>query len=76
MEKTTRTMTSDLVIVADGQNSVVRQKLLKEDGEPPFVGYIVWRGTVPEQDVSERTKRLFGDHRFNVFAMSKGYIGG
>ena len=70
-----RTVHADLVIVADGQNSVIRDKFMPGQKAQPYSGYVVWRGTVPEKDVSEATRTLF-DKRFNVFAMSRGYIGG
>ena len=73
--KESRTLHADLVIVADGQNSIIREKFMPDHGEQPCAGYVVWRGTVPEQDVSEATRKLFDD-RFNNFAMSRGYIGG
>ena len=66
---------ADLVIVADGQNSIIRQKLMPDRTEQPYSGYVAWRGTVPEQDVSDRTRKLF-DNRFNAFAMSRGYVVG
>ena len=69
------TIHADLVIVADGQNFSIRKKLMPDHSEPPYSGYVVWRGTVPEEDVSEITRELF-KKRFNVFAMSHGYIGG
>ena len=69
------TIHADLVIVAAGQNSIIRRKFMPDCTEQPYSGYVVWRGTVPEKDVSERTGKLFGE-RFNVFAMSRGYIGG
>ena len=69
------TVHADLVIVADGQNSIIRRKFMPDRTEQPYSGYIVWRGTVPEKDVSDRTRKLF-DTRFNIFAMSRGYIGG
>ncbi len=70
-----RTLHADLVIVADGQNSVIRDQFMPGQKAQPYAGYVVWRGTVPEKDVSEATRMLF-DGRFNVFAMSRGYIGG
>lgn len=66
---------ADLVIVADGQNSSIREKLLPDRKEQRYSGYVVWRGTVPEEEVSQATRELFKD-RFNIFAMSHGYIGG
>lgn len=65
---------ADLVIAADGSNSSVRRCLIPES---PYVysGYVAWRGTVPEQDVSEETRRIF-DKRFTAFVMGRGYIVG
>lgn len=70
-----RTLHADLVIVANGQNSIIREKFMPNQGDQPYAGYVVWRGTVSEKDVSEATRKLF-EERFNVFAMSRGYIGG
>ena len=65
---------ADLVIAADGSKSVVRRCLVPN---PPHVysGYVAWRGTVAEQDVSEETRKIF-DKRFNAFLMKRGYIVG
>ena len=65
---------ADLVIVADGANSIIRQTLLP-DLKHRYSGYVAWRGTVPEKNVSEETVRLF-DKRFNVFSMARGHIVG
>ena len=65
---------ADLVIVADGFNSVIRQVLLP-NLKRTYSGYVAWRGTVPERDLSEETTRLFDKH-FNAFVMSRGYIVG
>lgn len=67
---------ADLVIVADGQNSIIREKFMFDHAEPPYLlRILVWRDTVPEKDVSEATRKLFKE-RFSVFAMPRGYIGG
>lgn len=65
---------ADLVIAADGSKSSVRQCLVPKS---PYVysGYMAWRGTVAEQDVSEETRRIF-DKRFIAFVMERGYIVG
>ena len=56
---------ADLVIVADGANSTMRQRLLP-NVRHQYSGYVAWRGAVPEEDVSEETRKLF-DIRFIVF---------
>ncbi|KAL8735002.1 MAG: hypothetical protein Q9166_001127 [cf. Caloplaca sp. 2 TL-2023] len=71
------TVHADLVIIADGQNSIFRKKFMPaEEEEPQYSGYVVWRGTVPESSVSESTKNLFSNHRFLIFQMLNAYIGG
>ena len=51
---------ADLVLAADGPNSVVRHKFLStSEAQRPYSGYVVWRGAVPEMDVSEETRRCF-----------------
>ena len=68
------TLLADLVILADGSNSMIRHALLPQL-KNTYSGYVAWRGIVPERDVSESTRRLF-DKRFNVFALKRGYIVG
>ncbi|OTA81905.1 hypothetical protein M434DRAFT_379809 [Hypoxylon sp. CO27-5] len=49
---------ADLVIGADGPDSFVRSKYLPETRRQ-YVGYIAWRGTVPEAEVSAATRDVF-----------------
>jgi 2,6-dihydroxypyridine 3-monooxygenase len=42
-----RLVPADLVVFADGINSIGR-RLLGQDAEPHYVGYVAWRGTVDE----------------------------
>lgn len=54
------TSVADLVVFADGITSVGRERLLP--GKPiEYVGYIGWRGTVPEMELSEETRALLAD---------------
>ncbi|GCB27870.1 2,6-dihydroxypyridine 3-monooxygenase [Aspergillus awamori] len=63
------TMQADLVIGADGPDSFVRKKY-QGHVERKYVGYIAWRGTVPESEVSEETRHLFR-RSVTVYMMDK-----
>ena len=75
---------ADLVIGADGPNSVVREKFLPPSAiQRLYAGYVVWRGVVPEREVSDETRRIFeknvtyfvmqGEHAL-VYILSFGAI--
>ena len=49
---------ADLVIAADGSTSHVRQ-ILQPHLKHTYAGYVAWRGTVLESDVSEETRNTF-----------------
>ena len=49
---------ADLVIAADGPGSDIR-KLRYPGRHRNYAGYVAWRGTVEERDVSEITKKVF-----------------
>lgn len=49
---------ADLVIAADGSTSYVRQ-LLQPHLKHTYAGYVAWRGTVLESDVSEDARNTF-----------------
>lgn len=51
---------ADLVVFADGISSTGRRRLLPEV-VPQYSGYVGWRGTVPESQVSASTHELLGD---------------
>lgn len=55
-----RTETADLVVFADGITSTARKRLFP-DLRREYSGYVGWRGTVPEGEVSEGTRRLLGE---------------
>lgn len=52
------TMEADIVIAADGPDSVVRAKYLPS-ARRQYVGYIAWRGTVRACDISADTRNVF-----------------
>ncbi|GAW19718.1 hypothetical protein ANO14919_092070 [Xylariales sp. No.14919] len=51
-------MEADLVIAADDPNSFVRNKYLPKI-QRQYVGYIAWRGTVNDKEVSASTRAVF-----------------
>lgn len=54
-----RSERADLVVFADGISSVGRKRL-DPDSELIYSGYIGWRGTVAESDVTQETRDLIG----------------
>ena len=68
---TTGRLTADLVIGADGTGSIVRAALVSY-AEREYSGYVAWRGTVPEHDLSAATRSFFGDH-VSIFQRPRGH---
>ncbi|MCJ1390653.1 hypothetical protein MMC18_003514 [Xylographa bjoerkii] len=53
-------MLADMVLGADGPNSVVRTICGGEAAaQRVYAGYVAWRGVVPEEEVSEETRETF-----------------
>ena len=67
-----RRIHADLVIGADGARSTVRQ-ILEPSLGLKYAGYVVWRGLVSEQDVSLKTRKVFGE-KITVFPMDHSYF--
>ena len=57
---------ADFVVAADGPSSMIRGQLLPEV-QRRYAGYVAWRGTVPEDDVSIATKTTFIE-KFNFYS--------
>jgi len=49
---------ADLIIAADGGSSTIR-RLLMPNVERKYVGYVAWRGTVPETQLSDEARDVF-----------------
>ena len=65
---------ADLVIGADGPNSVVRKTFLqREIPKRRYAGYIAWRGVVPEGQVSEETRKIF-QRNITYYATKSGHV--
>jgi 2,6-dihydroxypyridine 3-monooxygenase len=58
--RTSQRAESDLLVCADGVGSPARARLLPAV-RPAYSGYVAWRGTVPEQDLSPGTRKILGD---------------
>lgn len=67
---------ADLVIVADGANSTIRKQLAPQS-RLKYAGYVGWRGTVPEEEVSKETRAFFDKGLFtSVLPGDHGYMVG
>lgn len=61
-------LTADIVIGADGPSSTIRNILIP-NVERNYAGYVAWRGTVPETEVSPSTLSCFAE-KFTFFHTS------
>ncbi|KAH7333328.1 hypothetical protein BKA65DRAFT_432927 [Rhexocercosporidium sp. MPI-PUGE-AT-0058] len=62
---------ADMVILADGANSTLRSQIFPEV-ERVYAGYVAFRGTVLEADLSEETKNTF--LKLTYFCFKDNYI--
>lgn len=60
------------VIVADGSASPTR-RILQPDLKHTYAGYVAWRGTVAESNVSDRVRSIF-QNKTTLHATEGGYI--
>ncbi len=51
---------ADLLVCADGVGSTARAQLLP-GVSPAYSGYVAWRGTLPERDLSPGARKALGD---------------
>jgi 2-polyprenyl-6-methoxyphenol hydroxylase-like FAD-dependent oxidoreductase len=58
-----QTTVADMVIGADGPNSITRRLMLGDAGpRRNHAGYVAWRGTVPEEQVTSTTREIFREN--------------
>lgn len=67
-----RSMKADMVIIADGANSKLRTALFPSV-KRIYAGYVAFRGTVPESEVSEEAQKIF-DPKITYYMYKNGYI--
>lgn len=67
-----REVKAELVVVADGANSTVRQLLLLEI-KHVYAGYLGWRGDVDESELSAELLKIL-EPVFSAFSYPGGYI--
>jgi 2-polyprenyl-6-methoxyphenol hydroxylase-like FAD-dependent oxidoreductase len=67
---------ADLVLGADGPNSVMRKAFLEPGkADRAYAGYIAWRGVVPEQEVSEKTREVFRSNiTYSILGAEAGHV--
>ncbi|PVH98332.1 hypothetical protein DM02DRAFT_596190 [Periconia macrospinosa] len=65
-------ISADLVIVADGSTSLLRQILLL-NVQRQYAGYVAWRGTVKEDDVDKEASAKYSG-KFAFHLMDRSYL--
>ncbi|ROV87826.1 hypothetical protein VMCG_10552 [Cytospora schulzeri] len=67
---------ADLVLGADGPNSVVRRMFLKSgQATRKYCGYVAWRGVVPEEQVSLETREIFQSNiTYSILKSGGGHV--
>lgn len=69
----TDAIVADLVIGADGLHSTVRSMVHTTAARKEYSGYVTWRGTVPENEVSPQMAAYF-ERRMTLNLLSRSYI--
>lgn len=67
---------ADLVLGADGPNSVVRRMFLGPgQADRNYCGYVAWRGVVPEEQVSKETREIFQSNiTYSILKAGGGHV--
>ena len=67
-----RTATAELLIGADGYNSIVRRQLFP-DVSPEYAGYVAYRGLIPEQELTLAEVNFFSN-KFTLFPYENSHL--
>jgi len=64
--------TADLLIGADGFNSVVRE-YVAPNIHPQYAGYVAYRGLIPEKELTKDEVAFFGD-KFSIYPYENSHL--
>lgn len=64
--------TADLLIGADGFNSVVRE-YVAPNIHPQYAGYVAYRGLIPENELTKEEVAFFGD-KFSIYPYEQSHL--
>lgn len=64
--------TADLLIGADGFNSVVRE-YVAPNIHPLYAGYVAYRGLIPESELTKEEVAFFGD-KFSIYSYENSHL--
>jgi len=64
--------TADLLIGADGFNSVVRE-YVAPNIHPQYAGYVAYRGLIPEKELTKDEVAFFGD-KFSIYPYENAHL--
>jgi len=70
--KNGETRTADLVVGADGYNSVVREYIVPKR-EPQYAGYVAFRGLIPEEEMKKEDIAFFAN-RFSIYPYEHSHL--
>lgn len=65
-------VTAELLIGADGYNSLVRKQFLP-DIHPHYAGYVAYRGLIPENEMTREDAAFFSD-KFSLYPYENSHI--
>jgi len=70
----TKILTADMLIGADETDSIVRRFFLSRDiAVSRYSDYVVWRKIMPENYVSEKTRKIF-QHNMTYFLLQREHV--